>query len=509
MALFADAASFATSPPNTLWAALVALFGLGYLVRTIAEAIYDIYFRPLSKFPGPKLCAFSNIPHCAWFLGGRQPYKLLELHKKYGPVVRTAPNELSFNSVQSWKDIYGFRQGHKTFIKSDFYDGGSFAGRGVHSIVSERDVDAHGQMRRYLSHAFSDRSLTEQEDIVSTIIDAWVDGALKRGSQENGFNIGKGYEMMTFDIIGDLAFGETFGGVDTDVEHPWIAIALGALTQGALADALKRFPTLAMIATPLLRSKIKELTEDTRKNEDFAIDLIDRRIKRGSSRKDFMTRVLEQRDPDKVSDLQIAAHASDFVLAGSETTATALSAITYYLLRTPEAMRELQKEIRASFKTYSDIGSKSTLDLPYLGAVIQEGLRIYPPLPIALPRVVPEGGDTVDGHPLPAGVIVSSNPLAASLDPANFEDPEAFKPERWLGENQRDIRDASQPFSLGPRGCLGRNLGYMEMRTTLAKLFWKYDMELVNTELDWHRDSEMHTLWRKPALWVRLRERAE
>jgi len=68
--------------------------------------------------------------------------------------------------------------------------------------------------------------------------------------------------MLTFGIIGDLAFGETFGGVETGVEHPWIAINLGALTQGALADALKCFPTLAMIATPLLLSKIKELTED-------------------------------------------------------------------------------------------------------------------------------------------------------------------------------------------------------------------------------------------------------
>ena len=117
-----------------------------------------------------------------------------------------------------------------------------------------------------------------------------------------------------------------------------------------------------------------------------------------------MTRILEQRDPKQVSDLQIAAHSSDFVLAGSETTATALSTITYYLLRTPRVMEKLQRDIRAKFTDYSKINSKSTLDLPYLDAVILEGLRVYPPLPFALPRVVPEGGDTVDGHHLPAGV---------------------------------------------------------------------------------------------------------
>ena len=97
---------------------------------------------------------------------------------------------------------------------------------------------------------------------------------------------------------------------------------------------------------------------------------------------------------------------------------------------------------------------------------------MYAPLPFALPRVVPDGGDTVDGHLLPAGVsesspkypvrllifqtIVSTNPVAASLSSANFESPLDFRPERWFGENTQDILEATQPFSLGPRGCLGR-----------------------------------------------------
>jgi cytochrome P450 len=123
-----------------------------------------------------------------------------------------------------------------------------------------------------------------------------------------------------------------------------------------------------------------------------------------TDRKDFMTRILENRDPEKISDIQLAAHASDFVLAGSETTATALSCIMYYLLRTPKALEKVQAEIRGSFKSYSEINGLSTMPLKYLHAVILEGLRVYPPLPFALPRVVPPGGDTVDGYHLPAGV---------------------------------------------------------------------------------------------------------
>ena len=123
-----------------------------------------------------------------------------------------------------------------------------------------------------------------------------------------------------------------------------------------------------------------------------------------TNRKDFMTRMLENRDPKLVSDIQLAAHASDFVLAGSETTATALSCITYYLLHNPEVLKKLQHEIRTTFKSYDQINAGETAPLAYLNAVALEGLRIYPPLPFALPRVIPEGGDTVDAHPLPAGV---------------------------------------------------------------------------------------------------------
>ena len=109
-------------------------------------------------------------------------------------------------------------------------------------------------------------------------------------------------------------------------------------------------------------------------------------------------------DEKSASALQLAAHASDFVIAGSETTATALATITYYMLRNPKIERKLRQEIYNNFTHYDEIDGRSTQRLPYLKAVILEGMRIYPPLPFALPRVVPEGGDHVDGHFLPAGV---------------------------------------------------------------------------------------------------------
>lgn len=196
---------------------------------------------------------------------------------------------------------------------------------------------------------------------------------------------------------------------------------VGAMMQGALADCATRFPVIARIALILFKGRIDRLIMDTKINEELSIELVEkcvrpqsplldvfltcrRRVNRKTDRKDFYTRILEHREPGAFSDIQLAAHASDFVLAGSETSATCLSTITYYLLKTPQATTRLQEEIRNAFASYSEINAASTTDLEYMNAVIREGLRIFPPLPFSIPRIVPEGGDTVDGHFLPAGV---------------------------------------------------------------------------------------------------------
>ncbi|KAJ2998227.1 hypothetical protein NUW58_g388 [Xylaria curta] len=476
------------------------------LIAWLARTWYTHVSHPLYRFPGPFWASFSNVLHSWTFMGGRQPYDILVLHEKYGPVVRTSPNELSFNTAQSWRDIYGFRPNHETFVKSPFYDGGSFADA-AHSIVSERDPAHHGVMRKYLSHAFSDRSLKEQEGLVTEMVDLFMDQIGKFGPEPGGVDIVMWFNLLTLDIIGSLAFGEPFGGLQSAKYHPWIQLVLGAMSQGALADCMSRFPLIGKVFQWLMPGTIERLIADTRKHEAHTIGLVEKRLNNLSDRPDFLTRMLESREKDSISDIQIAAHASDFVTAGSETTATVLSTITYHLLRFPDVYHKLKEEIRSEFQSYDQINAKSTLHLKYLNAVIYEGMRIYSPLPFALPRVVPEGGDTVDGHFIPGGVIVSTATLGSSNCTANFDRPFDFIPERWMGENSRDSLDASQPFSLGPRGCLGRNLAWMEMNTTLAKLHFKYDIELLSKNLDWHRDSRMHTLWHKPSMYVQVTKR--
>ena len=126
-------------------------------------------------------------------------------------MVRTAPHELSFNSAALWKDIYGFRQGHHSFVKSHFYDGGSFVDV-AHSIVSERDPVKHGEMRKCLAHAFSERSLKDQDDLISEVVDEFIKRLGMNASGETGADIVFWLNLATFDIIGSLAFGTLFGG---------------------------------------------------------------------------------------------------------------------------------------------------------------------------------------------------------------------------------------------------------------------------------------------------------
>ncbi|EAW12419.1 cytochrome P450 [Aspergillus clavatus NRRL 1] len=488
---------------------LIGVSGLMGIMIWIARLLIQAFVsHPLAHFPGPRLSALSNLNYSWAYMGGRQPYDILNLHAKYGPVVRVAPNELSFNTPQSWKDIYAPRKGRPTFIKSDFYDGGNFADQ-ASSVVSERDPAKHRAMRKFLAAAFSERSLREQEGLVTQVIDDFIDQVGQRGNSKEGVDMTMWTNLLTFDIIGQLAFGESFHGLETGNLHFWIAVVTESMGQAGLSDFLKRFPIIGHIFLKLNPRWLNKLMDGAIKHQTYTIDLVKRRIQQKTNRKDFMSHLLAERNASQISDIQLAAHASDFVIAGSETTATCLATVIYYVGRNPRILKALQEEVRSAFGRPEEINGQSTSSLKYLHAVCLEALRIFPPLALGLPRVVPEGGEMIDGYFVPAKTIVSTNPFAASLDPANFDAPWVFCPERWLRLSAEDQLEASQPFSMGSRSCLGQGLAWLELRLTLAKLYYWYDLKLVDDELEWHGDVAMHLLWVKPKLMTQVTPRAK
>lgn len=153
---------------------------------------------------------------------------------------------------------------------------------------------------------------------------------------------------------------------------------------------------LAPLLVPISKLKKQRAT-----HQEFSRERIQERITKGNDRSDFFGHLLA--DKDKVpSEEFLRTNASSLLIAGSETTATALAGITYYLLHDPQTFSNLKNEVRTAFATPGEITDISTKSLPYLVGVIEEGLRIFPPLPINLPRESP--GGSIDGHFIPKGV---------------------------------------------------------------------------------------------------------
>ena len=184
--------------------------------------------------------------------------------------------------------------------------------------------------------------------------------------------------------------------------------------------------------------------------------------------------------------------------------------MTYYLLRNPEQYRCLQNEIRTKFLSPEDITFESLAECKYLNACLKEGLRVYPPVPIGSPRLVPVGGLQVLDRWIPQDTRVSVHHYSTYHSEENFTDPDKFVPERWIaGENIRyanDVHEALQPFGWGHRNCLGQNMAMHEMRLILASVVQQFNFELCAESQDW-LEQKSYALWSKGPLFCKISAR--
>ncbi|KAI8635538.1 cytochrome P450 monooxygenase-like protein [Xylariaceae sp. FL1651] len=472
---------------------------LTIILYYVVQSVYRLYFHPLAKYPGPKLAAISDLWHVWALISERLPFIISDLHAKYGDVVRIGPNELSFATSRSYQDIYGhISKGKGRFLKTDFYDNGDTHKR----IVGVQDPEAHARQRKSLSHAFSTKALRDQEDVVQKYMDLFVQQLAKLGQQgKKDLNMSDVFNWLAFDIIGDLAFGEPFGAVEDGHAHFWITILLDSIYNSLLTSLRRKMPLMKLVLPYLLP---RGADEKLAKHRVLSREKARKRIQLGDTgRDDFFSHMLKRAT---MSEGEMVSQASTLVAAGSETTATSLCATTWFLLKNPQCMTKLQEEIRGTFTAMDQITGNSVSGLQYLNGVIEESLRLFPPLAIGLPRYSP--GAVVDGHYVPQGTTVSVTPFRMARDPRYWRDGEAFRPERWINEGFNDDKKATQPFSTGPRACLGINLAYLEMRVILAKLSWAYEWELARPLDDWTRACGMRVLWKKPELWVKYHPRA-
>lgn len=478
---------------------------LAMLAYVVFSATQRIWLHPLSHFPGPIKWAVSRIPYARSLQKGDLTQRTKEIHDLYGDVVRIAPNELSFIGAQAWQDIYGHHQGRPNFPKNPLWM--APGPNGIHSILSANDAD-HSRYRRLLSHAFSDKALRQQEFLILGYIELLISRLKEQTAVSSTstavVDIVRWFNFTTFDIVGDLSLGESFHCLEESRYHDWVSILFTQFKLAALIVSLRFFPGVEKLLRRLLPRSLSKKREE---HSQIANERIHRRLKNSDpQRNDFMTYVLRYNDEKGMSVPEIEATFRILVVAGSETTATALAGITNCLLQNRDILNRLVEEIRGGFSHETEITAESVSKLPYLNAVIEEGLRLCPPVALGMPRVVPPGGSEVCGHWLPGGTFVSASQYGSNRCSSNFPSPNAFLPSRWLDGSPISL--AFNPFSLGPRNCLGRNLAYLEMRLILASLLWHFDIEQVGDGWRWE-ELKNWILWEKRPLNVKIEVRRQ
>jgi cytochrome P450 len=207
--------------------------------------------------------------------------------------------------------------------------------------------------------------------------------------------------------------------------------------------------------------------------------------------RNFIDRFLEAQkaNPSLIDDRQVVVYTTTNIVAGSDTTAISLRAIIYFLLKHPKTLQKLISELEEAKLSYP-VTWKESQSLPYLGAVVQESLRLHPAVGYGLERVVPSNGFRMDdGTIIPGGYQVGMNAWVVHLDPVFGEDPKNFNPERWLkGDNEDEeaykrriaaMRRADLTFGHGSRTCVGKNISYLEMYKLIPSLLMKLRLKLV------------------------------
>ncbi|KAL8359762.1 hypothetical protein RB601_007631 [Gaeumannomyces tritici] len=466
-----------------LAAAALALACVVYVVR-------QLLLSGLRRAPGPWHTLLTGAA-LRWheFHGNRTRY-VHHLHLRHGPVVRLGPNELAFASTEAAREIYC--SGGSGYDKTEFYN--LFTVYGRRTMFSTLNKEDHAKKKRILADRYANSNVMRQPAL------AGIQQCARNFADLCGASVGKSLDIYVtlhsyaFDCVTHHLF-HPFGAsslrskADEEVmrevtfddslqnrllkHHSPTLHALAGRAVAALAGARPRETPLAdrFVLETTARAKASPFTLLSRMH-DRKKAAVDGEAARGGGGG------LEQVD--------IAAECCDHMVAGIDTTGDALCFLMYQL-SLPESValqRRLQAELKGAQQQQQqqpDGGTTPTTTtqfdrLPFLDAVVHEGLRCFPAIPMSLPRYVPAGGRTIDGVFAPAGTVVSCQAYSVHrLNRDVFPRPETFDPDRWLRpEGDAARRRHMFAFSNGGRGCIGKHLALAEMKLLLRDVYSRF-----------------------------------
>ncbi|PCH44204.1 cytochrome P450 [Wolfiporia cocos MD-104 SS10] len=399
----------------------------------------------------------------------------------YGIFVCLSPNHISIVHPVALPAVYGHSSGA---LKAPFYDAfASFKTRNMFNTISRT---GHTRKRRIESQIFSQQSVRELEGTTRVhhidLVSQWdkLYSYVKRAESDG---VREGFNYWSFDIIGDLAFGDPFGMIlaakDTARSAKSVNASLATFSTSSntkkFAFEMEELPVTEIIGQrgelitmlgwlpkyvrpiilmmPGFRSNLQAIP----KVAGSAVTAVAKRMNDLDAHADMLNRLLDARDEngEPMSPEELSSEASLIIVAGAITVANTSCAITYYLARDQRVQAKLQAELDDALKADDSIVAPhdAIKHLPYLDAVVNEGLRLDSPAP---------GSAYLRG-----------------------ENASEFYPERWVeasGDQKKAMLDAFVPFSIGPRACIGCNLASMQLHTVLATLFHRFNVVLESDD---------------------------
>ena len=206
--------------------------------------------------------------------------------------------------------------------------------------------------------------------------------------------------------MGDLVFGQPFDCLKSSEYHPWVKLIFESVKMSSFVRCSKYWPFL----TPLVRRLIpSELQKRRIEQKQMAKEKAAFREAIDDGRHDLISGFLLPESG--ISHLEYQSTVETLIIAGSETTATVMSGVTFYLLKDAERMKKLVNEIRTTFKSEKEINFNSVNALPYLLACLNEALRIYPPVADGFPRNTGSRAEIICGKAVPPHVSIGSKYL--------------------------------------------------------------------------------------------------
>ncbi|KAF1931945.1 cytochrome P450 [Didymella exigua CBS 183.55] len=453
--------------------------GLVSALFLLTRAVYRLWFSPLAHIPGPKIAALTSW-YCAYHdlvRGGQYVWVVEDLHRRYGPIVRIRPDVLHVNDPSFLDTLYpqspNVRRERAQTVLNLFHE---------HlSVLPTRDHHLHRQRRAVLSRFFSQQNVRRLVPVINDTLAKLLDRMHGWARDGEPVSLNAAYRAATKDIIQAYALGDGERCLDLPDCNAAFFKTLHAERLTHVSAHFHWFPALMArlpvsvitALTPHISVFIQFIEHLTTKIEHIRHTADDE-----SSTTIFHEILRSDISAEEKSTPRLVDEAMVLAIAGADTTASTLAALTYHILASPPIFTRLRAELDSVMPSPDHAPDPKALDaLPFLNALIEEALRLYPSATHRQDRLAPDQ-DLLFTYPdgrtlaIPAGTMVGMTAPLLNRHPAWHDDPDAFVPERHLPTPRRQWRNFA--FSRGARQCLGVNLAYQELQTFTAGVFRRY-----------------------------------